>query len=650
MASGVSSRRLRIEWLEPRLAPAALLPGFSESAVASGLTDATTMALAPDGRLFVAEQAGTLEVWQGDSRLREDFFGNTPLTVDPTVERGFLGIAFDPNYATNRFVYVYYTTTAADSHNRVSRFTANAAGDLALAGSELVLLELDPHAAANHNGGAIHFGPDGKLYIAAGDNANGANSQSLATLHGKILRINADGSIPGDNPFLAQTSGKNQAIWALGLRNPFTFAFEAGTGRMFINDVGASAWEEIDVGAAGANYGWPQTEGDFNPASFPNYTRPLYAYNHDSAVTTPSGTAIVGGAFYNPQVTQFGADYRGDYFFADLGGNFIYRLDPATGAATSFATNASTPVDLAVDPLGNLYYLARGSGQVFRVSTTAGPQSTLDTLGLYDPASSLFYLRHSNTSGFADQTVAYGLPGGGWLPIVGDWNGDGVDTVGLYDPGTSLFYLRNTNTAGNADLTFGFGAPGAGWLPLAGDWNGDGMDTIGLYDAAQSLFFLRNSNTVGFADFQVGFGPGGAGWRPVVGNWDGFGGDSIGLFDPGAAVYYLKNTLTTGFADLTFSWGSSATNVLPLGGDWNGNGTFTVGLYGPSDSAFRLADANGIAHADAVVPYGQPGAGWLPLVGDFNGPSAAPASLLSESDLDLLASDIVARTALSRAR
>jgi glucose/arabinose dehydrogenase len=630
---------LRFEPLEPRFAPATLLPGFVESPIVSGLTAPTTMALAPDGKLFVAEQAGTLEIWQNGSRLQPDFFRDAPRSVDPTGERGLLGVAFDPNYLTNRFVYAYYTTTDADHHNRVSRFTANAAGDLALNGSELVLLELDPHAATNHNGGAIHFGPDGKLYIAAGDNANGANSQSLATLHGKILRINADGSIPGDNPFLAQTTGKNQAIWALGLRNPFSFAFEAGTGRMLINDVGANAWEEINLGAAGANYGWPQTEGDFNQTAFPGYTRPRYAYSHDPAVTTPSGTAIVGGAFYNPQVNQFGAAYSGDYFFADLGGNFIYRLDPTTGAATSFATNAATPVDLAVDPLGNLYYLARGSGQVFRVSTTAGPQSKLDTIGLYDPSSSLFYLRLSNTSGFADQTVAYGIPGAGWLPIVGDWNGDGTDTIGLYDPGNSVFYLRNTNTSGNADLTFGFGNPGAGWLPLVGDWNGDGTDTIGLYDPSQSLFFLRNSNTTGYADLQVGFGPGGAGWRPVVGNWDGFGGDSIGLFDPTAAVYYLKNTTTTGFADQTFSWGSIATDARPLGGDWNGNGTATVGLYRPSDSVFRLADANGTAHVDSTVPYGQPGANWLPVVGDFNGPAPASA-LLDETDLTLLASDV----------
>src|SRR4029078_1142030 len=142
-----------------------------------------------------------------------------------------LGIAFDPAFATNNFVYVYYTVPIEPRHNRVSRFTAN--GDVALPGSETILLELDNlSTASNHNGGAIHFGPDGKLYVAVGENANSANSQTLANRLGKILRLNPDGSVPSDNPFV-NVVGANGAIWALGLRNPFTFAIQPGSGRMF---------------------------------------------------------------------------------------------------------------------------------------------------------------------------------------------------------------------------------------------------------------------------------------------------------------------------------------------------------------------------------------------------------------------------------
>lgn len=378
--------------LEERLVPATLLPNFSESVAASGLNDATAFEFAPAGQLFAVEKAGTIEVWNNGARVQADFFRDTPLAhydrntdtglVDNIGERGLLGVTFDPNYAANRSVYVYYTyavnpdgntATPTTFRNRVSRFTANAAGDLAVAGSERVILELnDLSDASNHNGGAIHFGPDGKLYVAVGDNANGANAQSLANLKGKMLRINGDGSIPTDNPFYATATGANRAIWALGLRNPFTFAFQPGTGRLHINDVGQGTWEEINVGAAGANYGWPTTEGDFNQASYPNFTRPFYAYSHGSG--TFQGYAITGGAFYNPAspgAGAFPASYNGDYFFADYVNNWVNVVDLGSGAATRFISDAVGTVDLKVGADGSLYYLSRNPGVVARVTYTA---------------------------------------------------------------------------------------------------------------------------------------------------------------------------------------------------------------------------------------------------------------------------------------
>ena len=183
------------------------------------------------------------------------------LTVNSDGERGLIGIAFDPAFATNQFVYVYYTATTPTIHNRVSRFTAS--GNVAVPGSETIVFDLDNlSSATNHNGGAIHFGPDGKLYVATGENGNSAlNAQSLNTVLGKILRLNKDGTIPTDNPFFTSTTGKNRAIWALGLRNPFTFAFRPFAGDLYINDVGETSWEEINDGIAGANYGWPDTGG-----------------------------------------------------------------------------------------------------------------------------------------------------------------------------------------------------------------------------------------------------------------------------------------------------------------------------------------------------------------------------------------------------
>jgi glucose/arabinose dehydrogenase len=346
-----------------------LWPGFSEALVATGLSSPTAMQFSPDGRLFVAEQGGRLRVIENGVLLSAPF---VTLTVSSAGERGLLGVAFDPAFASNRFVYVYYTATSPTVHNRISRFVAN--GNVAAANSETIILELDNlSSATNHNGGALAFGSDGKLYAAVGENANGANAQTLTNLLGKMLRINADGTIPSDNPFFTTATGRNRAIWALGLRNPFTFAFNANGTAMFINDVGQSAWEEINDGVRGANYGWPTTEGQTADARFRS---PRYAYPHSGGAC-----AITGGAFYTPLVGQFPADYAGDYFFADYCAGWIRRLEPTSNSATDFANSISFPVDLKVADDGALYYLARGTGAatgaVYRISYgNAGPTIT----------------------------------------------------------------------------------------------------------------------------------------------------------------------------------------------------------------------------------------------------------------------------------
>ena len=350
-------------------AKAATLPaGFSETQVA-GLANPTAMEIAPDGRVFVCLQGGHLRVIKNGALLSTPFL---TVNTDATGERGLLGIAFDPNFTTNNFIYIYYTVPSSPRFNRVSRFTAN--GDVVVPGSEQVIFTLDNLSATNHNGGAIHFGPDGNLYIAAGENAVTDNSQTLSNVLGKILRINADGSIPGDNPFFNLASGKNRAIWALGLRNPFTFAFQPGTTRMFINDVGASSWEEINDGIAGSNYGWSITEG---PTSDPRFRSPLFAYAHIIGPT--GGCAIAGGTFYNPPTVQFPASFLGKYFFADLCSGWIRVFDPSNNTAAGFATGINQPVDLKVGADGSLYYLSIGASSLFKVQFNGGVPPTITT-------------------------------------------------------------------------------------------------------------------------------------------------------------------------------------------------------------------------------------------------------------------------------
>jgi len=332
--------------------------GFSLSPLVDTLSSATALAFADDGRAFVCEQGGALRVVQNGSPLAAPF---TTFSVDSAGERGLLGVAFDPSFAANGFVYVYYTVPGTPAHNRVSRITAN--GNVAVAGSELILLELPAlSGATNHNGGALHFGADGMLYASVGDNASSANAQSDATVLGKILRLTSSGSIPTDNPFYGTNSGINRAVYAKGLRNPFTFAISA-SGRMHINDVGQSSYEEVNLGIAGANYGWPSTEGYFDPDAYPAYTNPLFAYDH-AGETTSSGTflhgvAIVGAAFYEPDTVAFPSDYVGDYFFGDFGGGYVARYDLGTAGVSVFARLPHLLVDVATAPDGSIYALGR---------------------------------------------------------------------------------------------------------------------------------------------------------------------------------------------------------------------------------------------------------------------------------------------------
>ena len=342
----------------------ALPQGFTKNeSWIDGLSNATAFAQAPDGRLFIAEQGGTLRVVKNGVLQVQPFV--TLTMVDSQGERGLIGVALHPNFATNGWVYVYHTTTQNGTHNRITRYTA--AGDFASPGAPTVIFDLPGlSSATNHNGGAMHFGNDGKLYVGVGDNAQGSPAQDKTSLFGKLLRLNDDGTIPTDNPFFAASNGaKSGAVWAYGLRNPFTFAVRPSDGRIHINDVGEVTWEEIDVGTAGANYGWPGSEG--NERVTTGITGPLFTYKHGA--TNPEGNGpggffvgqcIAGGAFY-PANGNFPAMYRGSYFFADYVAHIVGRVDLANGnAAYAFAKLDGDPVDMLVGADNALYILRRG--------------------------------------------------------------------------------------------------------------------------------------------------------------------------------------------------------------------------------------------------------------------------------------------------
>ena len=352
--------------------------GFVAETVATNLNAATAIASAPDGRIFIADQTGPLRVWK-DGRVLD-----TPaltLHVTDYWERGLIGVTLDPDFPRAPHLFLLYVAGQPFVHHVLSRFIIQ--GDVIDPASEKVLLEGDDQAKlggnvpAGHQGGALRFGPDGKLYVSIGEQTAGEPSQKLDTLQGKILRLNRDGSLPEDNPFLGQTTGKYRAIYARGVRNSFGLAAQprADGGRMFFTDVGGSSFEEVNELKPGANYGWPRAEGFSTNAAF---TPPLHAY------PPMIGQSIVGGVFVPLEPGQWlkssrveegalstvqpfnsstwPAKWRGKFLFADFMNHWIKALDPdAPTNVVTFARGLNGLVATELGADGSLLVLNRGA-------------------------------------------------------------------------------------------------------------------------------------------------------------------------------------------------------------------------------------------------------------------------------------------------
>ncbi len=412
-------------------AAASLPPGFSETVLfpAQTLATAACITVAPDGRIFVCQRSsGALRVIDAADQLLPTPF--LTLNVDTTGERGMLGVAFDPNFAVNNYVYVYYTAAAQGGigpHNRISRFTAS--GNTANPATELILWDFeDPGIEWLHNGGSMVFGLDGKMYVGVGDAGNPPNGQSLTTRFGKILRINTDAynSIPTDNPFYNTLTGLNRAIWAYGLRHPYSLNLRdtgGGTSQLLINDVGRNTYEEINAGQPGGNYGWSVSEGPQNIQ--PGHIPPLYYYAHGPNETPPC--AITGGAFYLPQSPSFPASYVGKYFFTDYCTGEMSYIDPtlASPTATVFATGLMFPAAMAVRADGRMYYISHDEGTVFRFQ--------------YDNAAPSIVTPPANRTVLVGQSATFTVTATGPAPLSYQWQRNGSNISGA----TSTSYTFN---------------------------------------------------------------------------------------------------------------------------------------------------------------------------------------------------------------
>lgn len=329
--------------------------GFQAIRLAQHLNP-TDMKFSPDGQyLFIADKSGKIFMSKNDE-WREEPVLDIHAQVDPFNERGFNHIAVDPEFNYNGYIYAYYTSTV-NGKNKIARFSFNFSAENFEPSTQQILLTLDPMTATIHTGGAMNFGADGKLYVTTGESSNPLFSQSTTSMLGKVLRMNKDGSLPPDNPFINAFSGNNRYVYALGFRNPFTADIQPGTGRYFVCDVGQNSFEEINEVVAGKNYGWALIEGPLPPGVTPpaDYQEPYYYYPHSE------GCAIIGGVFYNPEINGFPEEYQGKFFIGDYCNQSIKVLDVDTKQIQCvFASGIGRPVAFAVHPNGSFYYLDRG--------------------------------------------------------------------------------------------------------------------------------------------------------------------------------------------------------------------------------------------------------------------------------------------------
>ncbi|WP_432824871.1 LamG-like jellyroll fold domain-containing protein [Dactylosporangium sp. CA-092794] len=466
----------------PAVADTFASPGFTTEVVATfDKYSLVGEAFAPDGRLFVWTKPGVVWVVKNGQILSTPFLNLTG-KVNTYDDRGLWGLAFDPDFANNGFVYLTYVYENTSNPNdsgpktaRLTRVTANPANpDVSLAGSETVILgsvttapcppapaDCIPADGSSHTIGNLQFSPDGTLFLGNGDaddatqaDPNSLLAQDLNSYRGKILRINKDGTAPADNPFYDGTNSVKSKVYLYGVRNPFRFSLQPGTNHIWFGDVGWNSWEEINDGVPGGNYGWPCYEGNNPQGSFQvrysqcqalaasAVTAPYHTYDHSV------GTAAIGGPFYTG--TLYPPQYQGNFFFADYSGNYIKRVTfdanhNPTGVQP-FATNIEAPVSLAVGPDGMIYYLSFTTGQLRRIRFN-GPSATASATPMYgySPLQVQF-----SSAGSEDA-------GGGTLTYLWDF-GDGTTStaanpVHTYTSATVKTYTARLTVTGAGSLT-----------------------------------------------------------------------------------------------------------------------------------------------------------------------------------------------------
>lgn len=383
---------------------------------ATGFSSPVAIVNAGDERLFVVQRGGLIRIVNPNGTINTTPFLSLTSIITAGGERGLLGLAFHPDYATNGSFYVNYTRSG-DGATVIAKYTVSDTDEnIANANSGEVLLTI-AQPFGNHNGGSLNFGPDGYLYIGMGDGGSGGDpnnyGQNLNSLLGKILRIDVDGetgyTIPADNPYVG-IAGEDE-IWSVGMRNPWKFSFDRLTGDIWIADVGQNAIEEINKAAsteAGLNYGWRCYEGNsaYNTSgcgASSNYTFPIAQYTHAST----GGCSLTGGYVYTGTTYP---NLQNKYLFADYCNNKIGYMSTSGGALT-WTTNTFSGYNISSfgeDVNGELYVAGISNGIIAKITDTSLSTDDFQRNGLSlspNPASNSFTIRNSNLLNLNQLTI-----------------------------------------------------------------------------------------------------------------------------------------------------------------------------------------------------------------------------------------------------
>jgi len=559
-------------------------------------------------RIFVATQPGVVYVFNNSPSVTSaKVFLDLRDRVTSGGELGFLGLAFHPDYKNNGYFYVNYTTSNP-LRSVIARYTVSPTDpDAADKNSELILFQVN-QPFANHNGGQLAFGPDGYLYIGLGDGGSAGdpqnNAQNNAVLLGKLLRIDVNAppgggtySIPRDNPFVGNTSGYREEIYAYGLRNPWRFSFDPATGRLWAADVGQDLWEEIDLIEKGKNYGWRIMEGNhcFDPPSGCNtagLTPPIWEYGHNSE----GGEAVIGGYVYRGAGVP---ELFGKYIYGDFVSGRIWALtyDGVNPPVNTLLLNSGLEISsFGVDQHNELYVCAF-DGKIYKfTSATPPPPPTATPTPIPDPD-----LIQRSWGIFGD------------TPVPQDYDGDAKADLGVWRPLEGRWYLLPS--AGGFSVQ-SWGLPGD--TPVPADYDGDRKADLAVFRSSQGAWFILNS-LGGTRVLKFGRSSD----QPVPQDYDGDGLADLAIFRPSQGGWGIKPS--GGGSLITVRWGLPGD--VPVPGDYDGDGKADVAVWRPGDGTWYIVLSGG---GIQVRPWGQNGD--IPVVADYDGDGKADLAVWRPGD------------------